>query len=44
VTAVPWIFLIDKNGIVRRQFIGVPDEKRLSDAIETLMGEHEAAK
>lgn len=41
VTGIPCIYLIDQQGVVRRQFSGVPDENVLSEAIEGLVWETE---
>lgn len=43
VDRVPWIFLIDKDGIVRRQFIGAPTEDVLGEALDALIQEAETA-
>lgn len=39
VESMPTLFLLDKQGIVRRQFVGTPDVKHLRQAIDKLLAE-----
>jgi RNA polymerase sigma factor (sigma-70 family) len=43
-TEWPTLFLIDPDGVIRRRFVGMPEEKELDDAVEKLVAAAEAAK
>jgi hypothetical protein len=35
-TSEPWVFTVDKDGVVRRSFNGMPSDQELKDAIEEI--------